>query len=101
VTHTSALIALAVALSAAVATMGIGAFLLRNAVNDASDLASALPTRLIKDDTSEARESTRWKALIETLWLLGLRSMPGSVLIICGAGVFVWTCARLLPLFVS
>jgi hypothetical protein len=81
--------------------MGIGAFVLRNAVKDASELASALPTRLIKDDTSEARESTRWKALLEMLWLLGLRSIPGGVLIICGAGVFIWTCAKLLPILAS
>ena len=100
-THASTLIALAVALAAAVATMGVGAFLLHNAVNDASDLASALPTRLIKDDTSEARESTRRKALFEMLWLLGLRSIPGSILIICGAVVFIWTCAKLLPIFAS
>ena len=39
--HASSLIALALSLAA----MGVGAFLLRNAVKDASDLASALPTR--------------------------------------------------------
>ena len=79
--------------------MGIGAFLLRNAVKDASDFASTLPTRLIREDTSEARDSNRRAALSEALWLLALRSAPGTILIICGAGLLIWSCRKLLPIF--
>jgi hypothetical protein len=98
-TRTDSLMALALALIAAVATMGIGAFLLRNAVKDTSELASALPTRFVKEDTSEARETNRRKALWETLLLLILRASTGSILVICGAGLLVWTCVELLPMF--
>jgi hypothetical protein len=91
------LIALTIVLAATVAAMGIGAFLLRNAVKDTSDLASALPTRLLKEDTSESRESNRCKALCDMLWLLTFRSAPGVVLVVSGAGVLIWICLKLLP----
>jgi len=97
-TQASSLIVLAITLAAAVATMGIGAYLLRNAVKDASDLASALPTRLIREDTSEVREANRRKALLETLRLLALRSAPGALLVICGAGVLILICSSVLPM---
>jgi hypothetical protein len=99
VTHATSLIALALSLASAVATIGIGAFLLRNAVKDASELASALPTRFIKEDTSEAREANRRKALRETVWLLMLRSSAGGLLVACGAGLLIWICVKLLPEF--
>jgi hypothetical protein len=97
--HMSSLIALALSLTAAVATIGIGAFLLRNAVKDASDLASELPTRLIREDTSEVREANRRKALSEMLWLLTIRSAPGGILVIVGAGLLIWVCCKLLAIF--
>ncbi len=97
--HTGSLIALAVCLIAAVATMGIGAIALHNAVKDSSDLASELPTRLIKEDTSDVRESNRRKALFEMLLLLTFRSIPGAVLVLTGIGLLIWTCCLLLPMF--
>ena len=98
-TQASSLIALALSLAAAVATMAIGAFLLRNAVQDASDLASALPTLLVREDTSEVREANRRKALVETLWLVALRSAPGILLVICGACALILICSIMLPMY--
>jgi hypothetical protein len=98
-TQTSLLVALGLCLAAAVATMGIGAILLRNSVREASDLASMLPTRPIKEDTTEGRETNRRKAILETLLLLAFRSAPGVLLVVCGAGVLVWVCSRFLPMF--
>lgn len=100
-THTSTLFALALSLTAAVATMGIGAFLLRNAVKDALDLTSALPTYPLTEDTSERRRSNRRNALLETLWLLAFRSIPGVVLVGCGAILLIWTCCKLIPTFLT
>lgn len=79
--------------------MGIGAFLLRNAVKDLLDLASMLPTRLIKDDTNEVREENRRKALSELLLLFGLRSGPGGLLVISGICLLAWICFSVLPTF--
>jgi hypothetical protein len=93
------LVAYVFSLAAAVATMGIGAFVLRNTVKDASDLASALPTRFVKEDTSENRESNRGKALREMLFLLAVRSAPGAILVILGAGLLAWICCKSLPIF--
>jgi hypothetical protein len=84
------LIALALYLVAAVATLGIGALLLRNAVQDASSIASQLPTRLVAEDTSEAREANRRKALYETIWLLVIRATPGSAVVACALCLLVW-----------
>jgi hypothetical protein len=97
-THTNTLISLALALAAAVASMGIGAFLLRNAVKDTLDLASMLPTYPLKEDTSEVRQANRRRVLSETLRILTFRSTPGSILVICGAGLLVWICLKFLPL---
>lgn len=96
--HSSSLIALALSLAATVATIGIGAFVLRNAVRDVTDLASTLPTRLISEDTSEVRESNRRKALGDVICLLIARSLPGGILMICGAFLLVWMCLKLLPI---
>jgi hypothetical protein len=90
------LAALALALIASVAPMVIGAFLLRNAVKDASDLASELPTRLVKEDTSEAREANRRKALRELVSLLVIRMAPGATLAISGVGLIFWIFCNLL-----
>jgi Flp pilus assembly protein TadG len=90
------LIALAVCLAAAVATLGIGALLLRNAMKDASDLAAQLPTRLIKEDSSDAREANRRKAFSETLWLLIIRAVPGGLVLIFGAILLIWAFGKLL-----
>jgi len=95
-TDVSWLVALAISLMASVAAMVIGAYLLRNAVKDASDLASALPTRLIKEDTSEARESNRRKALYELVSLLVIRMAPGTLLVISGVGLMLWIFCNLL-----
>jgi hypothetical protein len=90
------LIALALYLSAAVATIGIGALLLRSAVQDTADLVSQLPTRLVTDDTSAAREANRRKALYETCRFLAIRTAPGGVLIICGIGLLIWAFLKVL-----
>src|SRR5262245_51181835 len=90
------LIALVVCLAAAVATLGIGALLLRNAMKDASDLAAQLPTRVLKEDSSKARETNRQKAFSETLWLLIIRALPGVLVLVCGAILLVWAFAKLL-----
>jgi hypothetical protein len=92
----SSLVALALSLAAVVATIGIGALLLGNMVKDTSDLASGLPTRLIKEDTSEAREANRQKALWDLLRLLIVRAAPGAMLVICGAGLLIWIICKLL-----
>jgi len=93
------LVAFALSLAAAVTTMGIGAFLLRSTVKDASDLASALPTRPLKEDTNEIRESNRDKARDELLLLLAIRSAPGSLIVIFGACFLVWICCKFLTVF--
>jgi hypothetical protein len=98
-TQVSSLIALALSLSAGVATIGIGAVLLHNAAKEASDLVSVLPTLLLKEDTSEAREANRRKARREMLLFLSVRSAPGGVLLVSGAGLLIWTCYRLIPIF--
>jgi hypothetical protein len=96
-TQISWLVAFVLSLAAIVATIGIGAFLLRNAVKDALDLAAALPTRSIKDDTNETRESNRHRALQETLLLLAVRSVPGGILAIFGAVLLAWIFCKFLP----
>jgi hypothetical protein len=96
--HVNSLIAVGLSLATVVALMGVGAFLLRNAAKDASEIASSLPTRFLAEDTSEARESNRRKALLEMLGLLALRSAPGAVLIIGGVCFLFWICLRLLPI---
>jgi hypothetical protein len=93
------LIAFALSLATGVATMGIGAFLLRYSVKDASDLASLLPTRSINEDTNEMRELNRRKARNEMLLLLGVRSVPGFAVVLFGAGFLVWICCKFLPIF--
>ena len=98
-TQISWLVAFALSLAAAVATMGIGAFLLRDTVRDASALASALPTRALKEDTSEVRASNRSKALGEMLLLLAVRSAPGALLVIFGASFLAWICCKFLLAF--
>ena len=98
-TQISWLVAFVLSLAAAVAAMGIGAFLLRNAVRDALGLAAALPTRPIKEDTNETRESNRRRALRETLLLLAVRSVPGGILAIFGAVLLAWICCKYLPIF--
>ena len=97
-THAVTLTFLALSLAAAVASMGIGAFLLRNAVKDTLDLASTLPTYPLKDDTSEVRKTNRRKVLAEILGLLAVRSMPGIILVICGAFLLIWICLKFLPI---
>jgi len=98
-TQIGSLIAFALSLAAGVAIMGIGAFLLRYSVKDASDLASVLPTRPLKEDTNEVRESNRRKGLNEMLLILGVRSAPGSVVVIFGAAFLVWICCKFLTIF--
>jgi hypothetical protein len=98
-TQIGLLIAFALSLATGVATMGFGAFLLRYSVKDAADLASVLPTRPIKEDTNEVRESNRRKALNEILLLLAIRSAPGSAVVIFGAGFLIWICCRFLTIF--
>ncbi len=90
------LVAFALSLATGVVTMGIGAFLLRNAVKDVSDLASTLPTRPLKEDSNETRESNRHKARNEMLLLLGVRSVPGCAVVIFGAGFLIWICCKFL-----
>ena len=98
-THASTLIAFALSLIAVVATIGIGAFLLCNTVKDVLKLGSSLPTRALNEDTSETRQSNRQKALLETLWLLTVRSMPGGAVVTCGLGLLIWICYKLIPMF--
>ncbi len=93
------LITFLTAIAAVVATMGIGAFLLRNAVKDVSDIVAMLPTRSLKEDTQELREANRASALRETLWVLAVRSAPGSVLVILGAVLLAWLSLKHLPSF--
>jgi hypothetical protein len=97
---TGSLIVQALYLLAAVATLGIGALLLSGAVKDASDLASSLPTRLATEDTSEAREANRRKALQETIWLLAIRTAPGGMLLVSGICLLVWIYWKLLGMAV-
>lgn len=97
--HVDSLIALLLSLATVVAVISIGAFLLRNAVKDASDLASTLPTRSMSEDTSEAREANRRNALFEILRLVALRSVPGGTLIIAGVCFLFWIFFKLLPIF--
>ena len=82
------LIALALFLLSALAPIAIGAYLLKNVVTDATELATRLPTR-IPEDTSEAREANRSRALWETIWLLAVRSAPGAVAVVVGLGLLV------------
>ena len=93
------LVAFALSLVSGVATMGIGAFLLRNVVKDVSDLASTLPTRHLKEDTGEIRQLNRQKARNEMLLLLAVRSAPGCAVLIFGAVFLVWICRKFLPTF--
>jgi hypothetical protein len=90
------LVSHALYLFAAVATIAIGAYLLPGAVKDASDLVSLLPTRSADENTSEAREANRRKALWEAILLLGIRMAPGAVLVLFGVSLLVWTFYRLL-----
>ncbi len=99
-TNERLLIALMLYLIAVVATLGIGAFLLRNAVKDASDLISQLPTRFV-EDTSAARKSNRRTAYWELLSLLCVRSLPGGLLVFCGVGLLVWILYMSMSLFFS
>jgi hypothetical protein len=93
------LVAFGLSLAAGVAAMGIGAFLLHQAVKDASDLATGLPTLPLKEDTSEARATNRRKALREVLFLLSVRSFPGWFLVIFSAGFLIWISRKLLIFF--
>ena len=79
--HVDSLIALSLSLATVVAVISIGAFLLRNALEDASDLASTLPTGSMSKDTSEARKSKRRKALSEILRLFTLGRCPVAPLL--------------------
>jgi hypothetical protein len=86
-------------LAASVATMGIGAFLLRNAARDSLDIAATLPTRSLKEDTNETRESNRRKAFCEMLLLIAVRSVLGAAVVIFGAIFLIWICSKFLALF--
>ena len=93
------IVAFALSLATGVATMGIGAFLLRHVVKDVSDLASTLPTRPLKEDSHEIRAAPRHKARNEMLLLLGVRSAPGCAVVIFGAGFLIWISCKFLTLF--
>jgi hypothetical protein len=95
------LAALALYLFAAVATLTIGALLLRKAVQDTLELVSLLPTRLFTEDTREAREANRRKALCETICLLGIRTAPGSMLVVCGICLLILVFWKLLGMAVA
>ena len=83
-------------LAASVAITGIGAFLLRNAVKDSLDIAAALPTHSMKEDTNELRETNRCRALREMLLLIAVRSAPGWVVVFVGVVFLIWICSKLL-----
>ena len=86
------LIAFALSLIAGVATMGIGALLLHQAGKDVLDLAAALPTLSLKEDTNDARVMNRRKALYKMLLLLALRSGPSWFAVVFSAGFLIWMC---------
>ena len=89
------LLELALLLAAAVTVIALGALLLRNGVDDAKQITAALPTRSIRDDSSEARESNRRKALYEFLLIMCARGTPGAIVIATGIGLLVWICSNL------
>jgi hypothetical protein len=91
-------ISFALTLAASVATMGIGAFLLRNVMRDSLDVVAVLPTRPMREDTNEIRESNRRSACREMLLLIAVRSIPGGIVVIFGAGFLIWMCSKLLAL---
>jgi len=93
------LVAFAFSLIAGVATMGIGAFLLRQAGKDVLELVASLPTLSLKEDTSEARVTNRRNALCEMLVLFALRSGPGWLAVIFSASFLIWVCCKFSPHF--
>ena len=58
-----------------------------------------LPTHPIKEDTNEVRELNRRKALNEMLLILGVRSVPGRLVVIFAAAFLVWVCYKILTIF--
>lgn len=86
------LISLALFLLTAVAIITIGALLLRGIAKDATRIVAALPTRSLKEDTSEAREANRWTAIQELVGAMSIRAAPGALLILTGVGLIVWIC---------
>lgn len=94
-------IAISIALASVVATSVVAAFLLRNSVDDVSRLASQLPTRLVRDDSSETREANRRTALSELTWLLAIRTIPGIILVVCSMGLLIYATIKLFGLAAS
>jgi hypothetical protein len=86
----SVIILLGLCLGAASLTLGLGVLLLRGVTKDATELASHLSPRFIKEDTSQARERNRLHALSEMRQLLLIRSLPGVGLILFGAMLLSW-----------
>jgi hypothetical protein len=93
------LIAFGLSLTSGVALVVVGAFLLRSAIKDTSDLVATLPTREIEENATRNRTFNRCKALAEVLLLLFLRSLPGWSVVIFGAFFLIWICCKLLALF--
>jgi hypothetical protein len=85
------LVVQALYLAAAVATIGIGALLLRGAVQDALDIESRLPTHPINEDTTHAREANRRSATRELVCFLVIRMVPGMLLVLSGIFLLIWT----------
>lgn len=77
------LIAISFCVGATTIMIVVGASLLRNVREEVAGLYRELPTRAA-EDTAEAREANRQKALNELVRLILIRSAPGIAVIACG-----------------